>query len=96
MFILNVIDNGLGCDCVVIRVLIMTYIINRFCKKYFLYFLVVLIVYNIWYIAFTESYYFLSFKKTKTIEHIYRNMCLLMRNMNLMAYLSVPNILFYN
>ena len=33
MLILNVIDNGLACDCGVSRVLIMTY--HRFCKKYF-------------------------------------------------------------
>ena len=33
MLILNVIDNGLDCDCCVYRVLIMTY--HRFCKKYF-------------------------------------------------------------
>ena len=31
MLILNVIDNGLACDCFVCRVLIMTY--HRFCKK---------------------------------------------------------------
>ena len=33
MLILNVIDNGLACDSVVCRVLIMTY--HRFCKKIF-------------------------------------------------------------
>ena len=31
MLILNVIDNGLACDCGVCRVLIMTY--HRFCKN---------------------------------------------------------------
>ena len=94
MFILNVIDNGLGCDFGVIIVLIMTYINNRLCKKYFLYILAVLIVYYICYIAFTESIYFLCFKKTKTIEHIYRYMCLLMCKLIVLAYLIVPNILF--
>ena len=33
MLILNVLDNGLACDCGVSRVLIMTY--HQFCKKYY-------------------------------------------------------------
>ena len=33
MLILNVIDNGLACDCGDSRALVMTY--HRFCKKYF-------------------------------------------------------------
>ena len=33
MLILNVIDNGLVCDCGVTRVLVMTY--HRFCKIHF-------------------------------------------------------------
>ena len=54
------------------------------------------LVYYIWYIAFIESYYLLCVKKS--IEHIYRNMCLLIRKLSVMAYLSVQNILhvFYN
>ena len=73
MLILNSLDNGLGCDCGVSRVLIMIY--HRFCQKYFLCIWVVLIVYYLWYKAFIESYYFPLFKKT--IEQIYQNMCLL-------------------
>ena len=49
--------------------------------------------YYIWYIAFIESYYFICTEKT--VEQIYRNMCLLMRPLFKMAYLSVENILFY-
>ena len=92
MLILNTIDNGLACDRGVSRALIMTY--HRFCKKYFTQKRVVLIVYYIWYIALIESYYFLCVKKT--IEHIYRNMYLLIRKLIVMAFLSVQNILFYN
>ena len=68
MLILNSLYNGLGCDCGVSRVLILIY--HRFCKKY-----VLLIVYYLWYKAFTESYYFRCVKKT--IEQIYQNMHLL-------------------
>ena len=50
--------------------------------------------YYIWYTAFIASYYFLFIKKA--IEQIYRNMCLLMRKLFGVAYLSVQNILFYN
>ena len=52
------------------------------------------LVFYIWYIAFIESYYFLCVKKT--IEQIYRNMCLFIRKLFAMAYLNVQNILFYN
>ena len=41
---------------------------------------------------FGYSSYFLSFKKN--IEPIYRNMYLLIRELIIMAYLSVKNILF--
>ena len=92
MLILNAIDNGLASDCGVSRVLIMTY--NRFFKKNFASKWVVLIVYYIWYIVFIESYYFLCVKKT--IEHIYRNMYLLMCKLIVMAFFSFQNILFYN
>ena len=51
------------------------------------------LVHYIWYIAFIESYYFLCVKKT--IEHICRNMCLLICKFFVMAYLSVQNILCY-
>ena len=44
------------------------------------------LVYYIWYIAFIESYYFLSIKKN--MEQIYRNMCLLMRKLFVMAYIK--------
>ena len=92
MLILNVIDNGLACDCVVCRVLIMTY--HRFCKKKFVKNGLYYLVYYIWYIAFMESYYFLCVKKT--IEQIYRNRCLFIRKLFVMAYSCVQNILFYN
>ena len=91
MLILNIIDTGLACDCGVCRVLIMAY--HRFCNKYFkngLYYL----AYYIWYIAFTENYYFLCVKKT--IEQIYPNKRLFIRKLFVMAYFSVQNILFYN
>ena len=91
MLILNVIDNDLACDCGVCRVFIMTY--HRFCNDFIpkngLYYL----VYYIWYIAFIESYYILCLKKT--IDHIYRIMCVLIGKLFEMAYLSVQNILFY-
>ena len=92
MLILNIIDNGLACDCVVCRVLIMTY--HRVCKKNKiikngLYYL----VYYIWYIEFMASYYFLFVKKT--IEQIYRSRCLFIRKLFVMAYSSVQNIQFY-
>ena len=60
----------------------MTY--HRFCEKYFTLKWVVLIVYSIWYIAFIESYYFLCVKKT--IEHIYRNMYLLICKLFVIAF----------
>ena len=90
MLIMNAIDNGLACDCGVCRALIMT--CHRFARILFpkngLHFL----VYYIWYITFIESFYFLFVEKT--IEQIYRNMCLLMRKLFVMAYLSVQGILF--
>ena len=92
MLILNIIDNGLVCDCGVSRVLIMTY--HGFCKKYLPYKWIVLIVYCIWYITFIKSYYFLRVKKT--IKEINRNMCLFNCKLIIMAYLSVQYILFYN
>ena len=52
------------------------------------------LVYYIWYRAFIKGYYFLCVKKT--IEQSYRNMCLLIRKLFILAYLSVRNILFYN
>ena len=82
MLIINAIYNGLACDCGVSRVLIMTY--HRFCKKYFIKKWAVLIVYYIWYIACIESNYFLCVKKT--IEHIYRNMYLLIGKLIVMAF----------
>ena len=93
MLSMNVVDNGLACDYGVCRVLIMT--CHRFCKNFIpkngLHYL----VYYIWYIAFIESYYFLFIKKT--IEQIYRNMCLFkIRKLFVMAYLSAQNILFNN
>ena len=48
-------------------------------------------LYNIWYIAFIESYYFLCVRET--IEQIYRNMCLVIRKLFVIAYLRVQNIL---
>ena len=57
VFILNVIDNDLGSNYGVSRVLIMIY--HRFCKKYFPWKWVVLTVYYIWYKTFIENYYFL-------------------------------------
>ena len=53
-----------------------------------------LIVCYIWYITFIESYYFLCVEKN--IEQIYRNICLLIRKLVLIAFLSVQNILVYN
>ena len=92
MLILNVIDNGLACDCGVCRFLILTY--HRFFKRYFrkngLYYL----VYYNWYKAFIVSYHFVCVKKT--IEQINRNMCQLIRKLCVIAYLSVQSILFYN
>ena len=44
--------------------------------------------------ALIESYYFLCVEKN--IEPIYRKICLLIRILIIMAYLSVQNILFYN
>ena len=73
MLVLNGLDNGLGCDCGVSRVLISIY--RRFCKKYFPSKRVVLIVYYLWYEAFIENCYFICVKKA--IEQIYHNMCLL-------------------
>ena len=92
MLILNAIDNGLACDCGVYRVLIMAY--HRFCKNIFLKNGLYHLVYYIWYIAFMESYYFLCVKKT--IDQIYRNRCLFIRKLFVMAYSSVQNTLFYN
>ena len=92
MLILNSLDNGLGCDCGVSRVLILIY--HRFCKKYFPCKWVVLIVYYLWYKACIESYNFRCVMKT--IEHIYQNMCLLICELIVMAYISVQNILFSN
>ena len=73
MLNLNSLDNGLGFDCGVSRVLITIY--HRFCMKYFLCKWVVQMVYYLWYKAFIESYYSICVKKT--IEQIYQNMCLL-------------------
>ena len=67
MLILNSLDNGLGFDCGVSKVLIMIYRI--FCKKYFVCKWVLLIVYYLWYKVFIESYYFICVKKL--IEQIY-------------------------
>ena len=92
MLFLNGLDNGLGCDCGVSRVLIMIY--HRFCKKYFPLKWVVLIVYYLWYKAFIESYYFQCVRKT--IEQIYQNMFLFICKLILIAYISVQNILFSN
>ena len=65
MLILNIIDNGLACDCGVST----DFARNIFLKNGLYY-----LVYYIWYIAFMESYYFLCVNKT--IEQIYRNRCL--------------------
>ena len=92
MLILNVIDNGLACDCAVCRVLIMTY--HLFCKNFIPYNGLYYFVYYIWYIAFIESYYFICVKKT--IEYIYRNMCQLSHKFFVMAYSSLQNIQFHN
>ena len=93
MLILNGLDNGLGCDCGVSRVLIMIY--HRFYKKYFTSKWVVLkVYYYLWYKAIIGSYYFLCVKKT--IEQVYQNMCLLIGKLFIMAYISVQNILFSN
>ena len=81
MVILNSLDNGLGCDCGVSRVLIVIY--RRFSKKYFPCKWVVLIVYYVWYKAFIESYYFQCVKKN--IEQIYQNMCVLICKLIVMA-----------
>ena len=62
---------------------------NIFLKKGLYY-----LVYYIWFIAFTESYYFLCVKKT--LEQIYRNKRLFIRKLFVMAYLSVQKILLYN
>ena len=93
MLILNDMDNGLACDCRVCRVLIVTYITD-FARILFLKNGLYYLVYYIWYIAFIESYYFLCIRKT--IEQIYRNKCLLISKLFLVAYLSVQNLLFYN
>ena len=92
MLILNVIDNGLAGDCAVCRVLIMTY--HRFCKKNFLKKLVVLL-YVLYLVYSIHGKLFLLCVK-KTIEQIYRSMCLFIRKLFVMAYSSVQNILFYN
>ena len=65
---------------------------HRFCKNLFLKNGLYYLVYYIWYIVFIESLYFLCVKKT--IEQIYRNLCLLIRKLFVMAYLSFQNILF--
>ena len=92
MLILNVIENVLAWDCVVCRVLTMTY--HRFCKKYFLQKWVVLLSALYLVYGIHESYYFLCVKKT--IEQIYRSRCLFIRKLFVMAYSSVQNIFFYN
>ena len=95
MLLLNVIDNGLACDCIVCRVLIMTFGDTiDFARKNFVKNGLYYKVYYIWYIAFMESYYFLCVKKT--IEQIYRSRCLFIHKLFVMAYSSVQNILFYN
>ena len=94
MLILNVIDNGSACDlwCLpsfdydIAPILQEFYSLKRFVLAYLMYY--------IWYKAFIESYYFLCVKKT--IEQIYQNMCLPIRNLIVMAYLSVQNVLLYN
>ena len=91
MLILNSLDNGLGCDCGVSRVLIVIH--HRFCKNKFPCKWVVLMVYYVWYKAFIESYYFLC---VETIKQIYQNMCLLICKLIVMAYIGVQNILFSN
>ena len=92
MLSLNVIDNGLACDCGIFRVLIMAY--HRFCKKKILKNGLYFLVYYIRYKALMESYYFLCVKKT--LEQIYRNRRLFIRKLFLIAYSSVQNMLFYN
>ena len=92
MLILNAIDNGLACACGVYRVLIMAY--HRFARNIFLLNGLYYLVYDIWYITFMESYYSLCFKKT--IEQIYRNRCLFIRKLFVMAYIGVQNTLFYS
>ena len=92
MLVLNGLDNSLGCDCGVSRVLIVIY--RRLCKKYIPLKWVVLIVYYLWYEAFIESYYFTRVKKT--IEQIYQNMCLFICRLIVMTYISVQSILFSN
>ena len=57
-------------------------------------YLVYNIYWNIWYIAFNESYYFLCVKKT--IELIYQKLYLLMQKIIVMAFLRVQNVLYYN
>ena len=75
MLNLNVIDNGLACDCGVCRVLITIY--HRFCKNFIPKNGLYCLVYYIWYIAFIESYYFLCVKKT--MKQICRNVSINMQ-----------------
>ena len=89
MLILNVIDNGLACDCGVCS---FDYDIPPILQEIFSLKWVV----TSWYVTFMESYYFLCVKKTTGIEQIYRNRCPIIRKFFIMAYLNVQNILFYN
>ena len=92
MLILNSLDNGLGYDCGVSSILILTY--HSFCKKYFPCKWVVLIVCYLWCKEFIESKYYRCVMKT--IEQIYQNMCLFICKLIVMAYISVQNIHFSN
>ena len=80
MLILNSLENGLGCNCVVRRLLILIY--HRFLKE--ICSLKMGMVYHLWYKATIGSYHFRYVKKT--IEQMYQNMRLLICKLIVMTF----------